>query len=176
MGNWVPETHLEQALCPMSLAKTLGLQRREYWEKLSPILTKWRSINDTRCPECARLIRVSMARHIRLVHTTYVCFWRCPVISCSLWFMSELNAKDHIENIHRFREGHGTSFYECFRKYGLEWFGSRKFFDRRREASQALWIDLALARRSGQELSMLPYTDSFVPPSTSCNSGSTCHW
>ena len=35
---------------------------------------------------------------------------------------------------------------------GLEWFGSRKFFDGRRSANQALWMDLALARRSGQEL------------------------
>ena len=26
MGNWVPEPNLEQALCPTSLAKTLGLQ------------------------------------------------------------------------------------------------------------------------------------------------------
>ena len=36
-------------------------------------------------------------------------------MSCSLWFTSELNAKDHIEGIHRFQEGHGTSFYECLR-------------------------------------------------------------
>ena len=64
---------------------------------------------------------------------------------------SELNAKDHIENIHRFCEGRGTSFYECLRKYGLEWFGSRSFFDGRKQANQALWMDLALARRSGQE-------------------------
>ena len=152
MGDWVPEPHLERALCPISLAKTLGLQRREYWEELNTILMKWKSINDTRCPECARLIRVNMARHLRMVHTKYVCFWRCLVVSCSLWFTSELNAKDHIENIHRFREGHGASFYECLRKYGLEWFGSQNFFDGRREATQALWMDLALARRSGQEL------------------------
>ena len=152
ISSCAPEPHLERALCPISLAKTLGLQRREYWEELNPILTKLKSINDTRCPECARLIRVNMARHLPLVHTKYVPFWRCPVVSCSLWFTSELNAKDHIENIHRFREGRGTSFYECLRKYGLEWFGSRNFFDRRREATQALWMDLALARRSGQEL------------------------
>ena len=37
-------------------------------------------------------------------------------------------------------------------QYGLEWFGSRELFDGRRQASQALWMDLALARRSGQEL------------------------
>ena len=151
MTNWVPETHLEKALCPSSLAKTLGLQRRDYWEELNPILEKWRSVNNTRCPECTRQIRVNMARHLRLMHTTYVCFCRCPVLSCSLWFTSELNAKDHIESIHHFREGHGTSFYECLRKYGLEWFGSRDFFDGRRQASQTLWMDLALARRSGQE-------------------------
>ena len=34
----------------------------------------------------------------------------------------------------------------------MERFGSRKFFDGRRQASQAIWMDLALARRSGQEL------------------------
>ena len=152
MSNWVPETQMEKALCPTSLAKTLGLQRQDYWEELNPILKKWKSVNDGRCPECARPIRVNMARHLRLVHTTYVCFWRCPVLSCSLWFTSELNAKDHIEGIHHFREGHGTSFYECLRQNGMEWFGSRAFFNGRRQASQAIWMDLALARRSGQEL------------------------
>ena len=61
------------------------------------------------------------------------------MLSCSLWLTSELNAKDHIEGIHHFQ-------------YGMEWFGSRTFFDGRRQASQAIWMDLALARRSGQEL------------------------
>ena len=110
MSNWVPETQLGKALCPTSLAKTLGLQRKDYWEELNPILKKWKSVNDGRCPECARPIRVNMARHLRLVHTKYVCFWRCPVLSCSLWFTS-----DHIEGIHHFREGHGTSFYLLLR-------------------------------------------------------------
>ena len=105
MTNWVPETHLEKSLCPSSLAKTLGLQWHDYWEELNPILEKWRSVNNTRCPECACHIRVNMARHLRLMNTTYVCFWRCPVLSCSLWFTSELNTKDHIESIHHFREG-----------------------------------------------------------------------
>ena len=109
-------------------------------------------MNNAHCLECSRQIRVNMARHLRLMHTTYVCFWRCPVLSYSLWFTSELNTRDHIENIHHFREAHGTSFYECLRKYGLEWFGSRDFFNGRRQTSQALWVDLALARRSGQEL------------------------
>ena len=132
MSNWVPETQLEKALCPIALAKTLGLQRQDYWEELNPILKKWKSVNDGHCLVCTRLIRVNMARHLRLIHTTYVCFWRCPVVSCSLWFTSELNAKYHIEGIHHFREGHGTSFYECLRQYGMEWFGKRTFFDGRR--------------------------------------------
>ena len=73
-------------------------------------------------------------------------------MSCSLWFTSELNAKDHIEGIHKFQEGHGTSFYECLRQYGIEWFGSRTFFEKRRQTTQAIWMYLALACRSGQEL------------------------
>ena len=83
MSNWVPD------LCPTSLSKMLGLQRWDYWEELNPILEKWKSVNNARCPECARPIRVNMARNLRLLHTTYVCFWRCPVLSCSLWFTSE---------------------------------------------------------------------------------------
>ena len=73
-------------------------------------------------------------------------------MSCSLWFTAELNAKDHIEGIHKFKEGEGISFYECLRRHGIEWFGSRKFFEQRKETNQALWMDMALARRSGQEL------------------------
>ena len=152
MTNWSPEEHLERALCPNSLLDTLGLQRREYWSELNPILKRWKSVNDSHCPDCQKFIKINMGRHIRLKHTTYMCFWRCPVISCSLWFRAELNAKDHIEGIHRFKEGHGASFYECLRRHGVEWFGSRQFFDQRQNASQALWMDMALARRSGQEL------------------------
>ena len=152
MAQWVPEPNMEKALCPSSLADTLGLQRRQYWEELNPILKKWKSVNNSNCPECDRPIKINMARHLRLMHTTYVCFWRCPVMCCSLWFTSELNAKDHIEGIHKFQEGHGTSFYECLRRYGIEWFGSRTFFDQRKQTTQAIWMDMALARRSGQEL------------------------
>ena len=152
MTDWSPEEHLERALCPNSLLDTLGLQRREYWGELNPILKRWKSVNDSHCPDCQKFIKINMGRHIRLKHTTYMCFWRCPVISCSLWFTAELNAKDHIEGIHKFKEGHGVSFYECLRRHGVEWFGSRQFFDQRQNASQALWMDMALARRSGQEL------------------------
>ena len=183
MANWVPETQLEKALCPSSLADTLGLQRRDYWEELNPILKKWKSVNNSRCPECARSIKVNMARHLRLVHTKYVCCWRCPVLSCSLWFTSELNAKDHIEGIHHSEEGHGTSFYECLRQYGIEWFGSRAFFEGRTQTTQAIWMDLALARRSGQELrnsyvitKSPEHGGSLRPLSTSCRYCSIRHW
>ena len=37
MTNWSPEDHLERSLCPASLANTLGLQRRAYWDELNPI-------------------------------------------------------------------------------------------------------------------------------------------
>ena len=141
MTNWSPEAHLERALCPGPLLDTLGLQRRDYWNELSPILKRWKSVNDSKCPDCGEVIKINMGRHIR-----------CPVLSCSLWFKSELNAKDHIEGIHRFKEGHGLSFYECLRRHGMEWFAGRRFFDQRRTATQSLWMDMALARRSGQEL------------------------
>ena len=70
-----------------------------------------------------------------------------------MWFSSELNGKDHLKRIHSFREGQGCSFYECLRNYGMEWFEKRSFFDQREQSSQAMWMDLALARQSDQELS-----------------------
>ena len=118
MTNWSTEANLERALCPASLADTLGLQRRAYWDEVNPLLKQWKNVNNSNCPECKQFIKVNMGRHIRLKHSTYMCFWRCPVISCSLWFTSELNAKDHIEGIHKFQEGHGTSFYECLLRAG----------------------------------------------------------
>ena len=44
------------------------------------------------------------------------------------------------------------SFYDCLRQFGLEWFGRRSFFDKRDVTGQGLWMDLALARKSGQAL------------------------
>ena len=73
MSDCVPAPNLDRALCPNSLAPTLGLQRREYWAEINPLLAKWKNVNETRCPMCARLIRVNMARHLRLVHSEYVC-------------------------------------------------------------------------------------------------------
>ena len=152
LSSSLPPADLATSLCEHSVVKTLGLGRRAYWEELTPILQKWRSVNDARCPECARLIRVNMSHHICMAHSVCQCFMRCPVPTCLMWFVSELNGKDYLERIHNFTEGRGYSFYECLRRFGLEWFGRRSFFDQRDETGQALWMDLALARRSGQEL------------------------
>ena len=80
MNNWSPEDNLERALCPASLADTLGLQRRAYWDEVNPLLKKWKNVNNTNCPDCQTFIKVNMGRHIRLKHSTYVCFWRSSVV------------------------------------------------------------------------------------------------
>ena len=151
MGKELPPPYLVAALCPNSLDPNLGLRRQDYWEEIDLLLAEWRSVNNLRCPECYRVIKVNMLHHLRLVHMRFVCYWRCPVPACPSWFSSELNGKDHIDNTHRFREGRGYSFYECLRRFGLEWFGSCSFFDQRKVTGQSLWMDLALARRSGQD-------------------------
>ena len=117
MGQELPPPDLALALTPNSLEPTLGIQRRACWEEVNPLLATWCSINDVKCPECGRVIRVNMLRHLRLMHTTHVCYWRCPVPACPLWFTSELNGKDHIEH-HHFNEGRGYSFYECLQEFG----------------------------------------------------------
>ena len=109
-------------------------------------------MNDTRCLECTWLIRVNMSCHICLIHSVCQCFWRYPVSTCPMWFVSKLDGKDHLEGIHNFEEGRGCSFYDCLRRFGLEWFGRRSFFYQREETGQALWMELALARYSGQNL------------------------
>ena len=152
MGIDLPPPDLAMSLCSNSLEPTLGLQRRAYWDEINPLLAKWRSVNDAKCPEYGRVIKVNMSRHL-LMHTKYVCYWRCPVPACPLWFTLELNGKDRIEHTHRFREWRGHSFYECLRKFGLEWCGSCGFFEQRKVTGQAFWLNLALARRSGQKLS-----------------------
>ena len=85
----------------------------------------------------------NVARHLRLAHTTYQCFWRCPVPCCPMRFASELKGKDHLERIHLFTEGRGYSFYDCLRQFRLEWFSRRSFFDQRdtiRPARRCGWI------------------------------------
>ena len=84
MTHWSPEAHLDRALCPGPLLDTLELQRRDFWAELNPILKQWKCVNGSKCPDCGELIKINMGRHIRLKHTTFQCFWRCPVLSCSL--------------------------------------------------------------------------------------------
>ena len=148
----LPSPDLDWALCRNSVLPTLTRRRRSYWAEVNPILRRWQNVNDAKCPVCDGLIRVNMSRHLRLSHTICQCFWRCPVPSCPTLFASELYGKDHLEEMHKFSEGRGYSYYECLRRFGLEWFGRRSFFDQRVTTVQALWMDLALARKAGQEL------------------------
>ena len=136
-----------------SPSPTLIADRRAYWSEVTPLLRKWQNVNDTACSHCHRIIRVNMSRHLCASHTDNQCYWRFLVSTCPMWFSSELNGKDHLERIHSFREGQGCSFYECLRNYSMEWFGRRSFFDQHEQSSQAMWMDLALARQSGQDLS-----------------------
>ena len=152
LGSILPREDLHLSLCENSLRPTLIVDRRIYWAEVTPLLQRWQSVNNTGCPHCHRMIRVNMSRHLRASHTDNQCFWRCPVSTCHMWFSSELNGKDHLERIHSFREGQGCSFYECLRRYGMEWFGKRSYFDQREQSNQAMWMDIALARQSGQEL------------------------
>ena len=149
LGSILPREDLHLSLCDNSLRPTLIADRRIYWAEVTPLLQRWQSVNNTGCPHCHHTIRVNMSRHLRASHTDNQCFWRCPVSTCH---SSELNGKDHLERIHSFREGQGCSFYECLRHYGMEWFGKRTYFDQREQSSQAMWMDIALARQSGQEL------------------------
>ena len=185
MANWVPEPNMEKALCPSSLADTLGLQRRQYWEELNPILKKWKSVNNSHCPECDRPIKVNMARHLRLVHTTYVCFWRCPVMSCSLWFTSyviktilrestnsrkamALHFTNASDNTALSGSGAGPSSRNVDRlpkPYGWTWPWRAD-----RDKSWGTRISLPRARN------MPPYGGSLRPLSTSCRYCLICHW
>ena len=59
MGKELPHLDLAVALCPNSLDPTLGLGRRDYWEYINPLLDEWRSVNNSKCPECHRVIKVN---------------------------------------------------------------------------------------------------------------------
>ena len=76
-------------------------------------MVKWRNINDARCRECGRVIRVNMPNHLQFMHTVHECYWRCLVPACPRWFTSELggiSACLHLVNEHNFSEGRGYSF------------------------------------------------------------------
>ena len=147
LGSSLPATGLDRVVCDNSVTPCLIRKRGAY-----PILDRWQSVNDTKCPECDQLVTMNMARHLRLEHTFYQCVWRCPVANCPSWFTSESDGKDHLESTHMFSEGNGYSAYESLRHHGLEWYGRRTFFDLSRTSAQELWMDIALARKSGQRL------------------------
>ena len=140
LNSTLPAEGLHLALCETSVRPTLNLQNHDYWKEVNPILQKWQNVNDASCPRCNRIIRVNMSRHLRSAHTGFQCFLRCPVASCPMWFLSELNGRDHLERIHIFKEGQGYSFYECLRIFSLEWFGRCSFFDCREVTGQSLWM------------------------------------
>ena len=152
LSSSLPADNLDHLLCRNSVLPTLKKKQYSYWAEIHPILEKWRGVNGSTCPVCKGFVKINMSRHLRLSHTTYQCFWRCPVPSCPAWFASAFLGKDHLEEIHGFSEGHGWSFHEFLRRFGLEWYGRRSFFDQRGTTGQTLWMDLALARQSGQEL------------------------
>ena len=51
MGNDLPPANLERALCRKPLAPTLGLQRRDYWEEVNPLLEEWKSVKESTWPD-----------------------------------------------------------------------------------------------------------------------------
>ena len=116
----LPASDLDRALCVNSVTPCLIRKRKAYWAEINPILEKWPSVNDTKCPECDQVVPRNMARHLRLEHTFCQCVWRCPVANCPSWFTSEFDGKDHLENTHLFSEGNEYSSYECLRQLGLE--------------------------------------------------------
>ena len=64
-----PQPGLAGELCTNPVTPTLLLKQKDYWEEVTPLLARWRNVNDSKCPECSRSIRVNMAHHIRLCHT-----------------------------------------------------------------------------------------------------------
>ena len=59
IGDDFPSSGRALALCEKPLASTLTLQQKDYWEEINPLLAKWKNVNDSRCPECDRSIRVN---------------------------------------------------------------------------------------------------------------------
>ena len=46
MGDDLPPLDLALALCSRPLAPTLGLQRKDYWEEINPLLVEWKNVNE----------------------------------------------------------------------------------------------------------------------------------
>ena len=50
LSSSLPPADLVLLLCDDSVVSTLGLGQRAYWDEVNPILQKWQSVNDARCP------------------------------------------------------------------------------------------------------------------------------
>ena len=50
LSSSLPPPDLDRALCDNSVLPTLIRRRKAYWTEINPILQKWQSINNTRCP------------------------------------------------------------------------------------------------------------------------------
>ena len=101
-------------------------------------MMKWRNIYDAKCRVCGRVIWVDMSHHLWLMHSAYVCYWRCPVPACPCWFTSELDGISvclYFVNVHHFTEGRGYSFGDCLQEFGIKWFDNRTFFAERETTS-----------------------------------------
>ena len=72
MTNWSPEDNLERALYPASLADTLGLQRRAYWDEVNPLLKKWKNVNNTNCQTFTNIRLTWAAIFVLSTRPTYV--------------------------------------------------------------------------------------------------------
>ena len=70
LSSSLPLADLDRALCDNSVLLSLIRKRKSYWSEINPILQKWQSINDTKCPECTRVIPNNITRHLQLKHTT----------------------------------------------------------------------------------------------------------
>ena len=89
LSSSLPASDLDRALCVNSVTPCLIRKRKAYWAEINPILEKWQSVNDTKCPECDQVVPRNMAQHLRLEHAFCQCVWRCPVANCPSWFTSE---------------------------------------------------------------------------------------
>ena len=110
--NWSPEDNLERAYV-RRLSPTPGTPATSLLGRSQPPPEEMKNVNNTNCPDCQTFIKVNMGRHIRLKHSTYVCFWRCPVVSCSLGSPPNLMPRTTSREFTSSRRGHGTPFYEC---------------------------------------------------------------
>ena len=146
LGSNLPREDLHLSLCENSLRPTLIADRRVYWAEITPLLQRWQSVNNTACPHCHRLIRVNMSRHLRASHTVTSAFGgvRYPHVICGLVRSSTVRTIwSGSTASERGRDAHFT---------GSVWNGSGHGAISIIVSSQAMWMDMALARQSGQEL------------------------